>query len=304
MNFNEFAMLIRDHLAQKYQVSEMNIRIQWNSEIKIRIILEEGDRLTVSLNKMYQSYLEGKSLNIIKKEAEAIIDKAYHHYKIVKYSLLDYNNVKSRLILRIRNSRQNKRNTNDFVHRSMEDLLITYHMILEEGNGEILISAINNHMLQRYGIAEEQLYQDTVKNCQEKYPAVLYNMIERKEYSLSDHNTDIQYEHMRFSPIFALSIEGGIYGSIAMLYPGILQKIAELLCHSFFILPSSIHELVIIPDTGEEDIKELKNMVEQVNEELVRDDEWLSDQVYYYHMGKQAFGMAVALREDGSESNI
>ena len=70
-----------------------------------------------------------------------------------------------------------------------------------------------------------------------------------------------------------------------ILYPDILKDIREKLGDDFYVLPSSVHELLIKPKTVEElSPKELEQIVREVNREVVRECEFLSDHVYEYHV--------------------
>ncbi len=67
-----------------------------------------------------------------------------------------------------------------------------------------------------------------------------------------------------------------------MLYPGLLESISEKLDHDLFLLPSSIHEMILLPAANRSYSKELADMVAQINRTELAADEVLSDQVYYY----------------------
>ena len=82
--------------------------------------------------------------------------------------------------------------------------------------------------------------------------------------------------------MFVLTNMKKVKGSSGMLRTGLLQEFAEKKNSSFFILPSSVHELLLIPDDGRISAGELRVMVHDINREIVRKDEWLSDEVYYF----------------------
>ena len=65
-----------------------------------------------------------------------------------------------------------------------------------------------------------------------------------------------------------------------MLYPGVLEKLAAQ--ENVYILPSSVHEVLLLADRGGERADELKNMIAEVNSTQVPPEEVLSDSLYYY----------------------
>ena len=72
------------------------------------------------------------------------------------------------------------------------------------------------------------------------------------------------------------------FGAACMLYENIFTFISRDLSQDFFILPSSIHEVILLPDTGEFSADTLREMVTEINREHVMPFEVLSDNVYHY----------------------
>ena len=72
------------------------------------------------------------------------------------------------------------------------------------------------------------------------------------------------------------------FGAAALLYPHLLSHISKIFRKNFYVLPSSVHECILVPDQGQYSRMELTRMVREVNQTQVEDDEILSDQVYYY----------------------
>ena len=88
--------------------------------------------------------------------------------------------------------------------------------------------------------------------------------------------------------MYILTNEEKYYGAAVILYPHVLSHISRLLHSNFFVLPSSIHECILVPDSGQFTKKELETMVREVNETQVEDEEVLSQNVYYYDSKKEA----------------
>lgn len=90
-----------------------------------------------------------------------------------------------------------------------------------------------------------------------------------------------------------LTNERGINGAAVILYPGCLKEIGEITGLDLYILPSSIHELLVIPDDGNVYTHELKHMIHEVNESCVVEEEVLSDQLYHYSTEKNIIEICV-----------
>ena len=87
---------------------------------------------------------------------------------------------------------------------------------------------------------------------------------------------------LREMPLQVLSNAKRTHGAICMLYPDLLDGLAGKGQRNFYILPSSIHEVILLTDTGAESAGELKKMVTEVNRTQVAPEEVLSDSLYYY----------------------
>ena len=84
--------------------------------------------------------------------------------------------------------------------------------------------------------------------------------------------------------IYMLTNEKKAMGASVILYPGVLESMAEGFQSDIYVLPSSIHEVMIVADIGQS-ASELKKTVLRVNGSFVDRDEYLSESVYLYQRG-------------------
>ena len=185
-----------------------------------------------------------------------------------------------------------------FRSKDIEDLAVVYRFLvgdnLEQPIGSVLVT---NKMLEKYGITPEQLHEDAVKFAPEIRPLVIEGMMEvlRKQMGV-DKFADIGFnippeqEYM-----FVASVEGSFHGAGVLAYQDFMDKASERVkaagepSGDFFILPSSIHEIIIIPDNGLFDLSRLESFVREVNATSVDISEQLSDNVYHYDSKDKIF---------------
>ncbi len=84
------------------------------------------------------------------------------------------------------------------------------------------------------------------------------------------------------APMYVLSNRYRLNGSICILYPDVLKEFAGCIGSDFYILPSSVHEVLLLPAAGDHSRDELAGMVQTVNQGQLSGAEILSDHVYYY----------------------
>ena len=89
--------------------------------------------------------------------------------------------------------------------------------------------------------------------------------------------------------IHILSNKQGVYGATSLVYPGMTEVLAGEVGGSYYVLPSSIHEVLIVPAYEDNDRDMLDPMITQINEEHVKVEEVLSDRAYFYDAVKKQF---------------
>lgn len=154
---------------------------------------------------------------------------------------------------------------------------------------------IHNSHCKMWNVDAGQLYEDARANT----PLLLGAELKSMEEVISDlvkqsEFTDSQQleEDVRDVPMHVLSNKTKIHGAACILYENVVKDFADYLNRDIFILPSSVHEVILVPSQGAQKAQNLVEMVREVNETQVEEEEILSDSVYYFS------------REDGLMSRI
>ena len=207
--------------------------------------------------------------------------------------------MKDKLAIEIVSSERNKNTLAGVPHKDIEDMAVVYRFVIGDtgsGSGSILVT---NQMLENYGITAEQLHEDALKNAPEIRPLVIEGMGEvlAKQMGVEDLemlglNIPPEQEQM-----FVASVEGNVHGAGVLAYQNFMDQAADRVGGSFFILPSSIHEVLIIPDNGKFDTTSLENMVREVNATTVDPTDQLTDSVYHYDAEAKIFELAEKFEE-------
>ena len=135
------------------------------------------------------------------------------------------------------------------------------------------------------------MYQLAKVNTPELFPAKIQTLgqvllqICKAQFgnSLSpDMIEELSEEEGTDSSFYVLSNEDGVTGAGCILYEGCLRKFAEQHHSDLIILPSSIHEVLLVCDRGEMNYQELNEMVRCINKENVPMEDVFSDRIYRY----------------------
>lgn len=275
--------------------------------------LEKGKNIapTVYLNDFCDQYENGEAFGkIINKIVHFMENNRVANNLDVEF-FMDYESVRKKLVLRLIHREKNKELLEQVPFLKFKDLAIVCHcvMITEEiGTGSILI---HKHHLESWGIVEDTLFQDAFENSPkmepysilkmsdmmknilkdsikeqvdeicEEYPQDKEALVERTLESMAK---EIEEKHI---PMYVLTNANRYYGAACLVYPDMLEKIGNMLQEDFYVLPSSVHEVIFVGRTKCVDSFILNEMVEEVNQTQVDKEEWLSDHVYLYQRKNQ-----------------
>ncbi len=314
MNYDDFKEYVKenilDALPDNFQEFEVSIRkTMKNNGLELDGLCIHGhDNIApvIYLNGYYESYNDGASLEKIMNEISDVYKTSVEHRSIpgdIAQSLSDFEAVKENIFSRVVNTKNNHDLLEGRPHTEFEDLSVTYHILISKDSSGIASAPITNDMATTYGVTAEELDKIAKDNMARNNPMVfesMYNIM--KDMFLPDMmsggaNREEAEEMFRdmFPPddgkMYVLSNESKVNGAIWMTSTEALDQVAEKLGGDFFILPSSIHECIIVPDEGF-DKKELQNMVMDVNSTQVRPEGRLSDNVYSYDSKEHKLSLA------------
>ena len=212
----------------------------------------------------------------------------------------DYGKAKEHLFIRVSNADKNQETLSNVPHTRVEDLAITYHISLGFEKNGISSAIVDNEMMRAFGVSKDELHQDAIENSPKLLPVkveplwrVMKNMVEELQAAdVTEEDNDLLQDEA--IPFTIVTNEQKINGASAIFYPGVMDQIGRLLKGNYFILPSSIHEMLILPDNGMITSSELKSWVVEANCCTVLPEEKLADEVYHYDYVEKIFEKASA----------
>lgn len=237
---------------------------------------------TIYLEEYFEAFRKGFSMEKVVYEVlkmyREVVEKGVRDFSFLR----NYQRIQEYIAYKLINYKENQELLEQVPHIRMLDLAVVFYVYLkgERQNAGMLIHT--SHM-KIWNINEEQLYRDAKKNTEKLFPWVLIPMSEVVAEMLGEEEIQdefpmpIQEEFM-----YILTNRERNQGAACMLYEGVLRKIAEIFGENYYILPSSIHELILIPESRCPKETELEGMICEVNETQVEEEEILAWRAYYY----------------------
>ena len=291
LSFQEFCDTvqtgIRDYLPDTFRDAEIrtaDFRKLNENYVGMTVRREEQAVVpNINLNQQYEQYMvNGEELDQVFRR---IAEQVQLHPELETDWLRDYEKVKDRLFIRVSNEKENEEFLSNVPHQTVDGLAVTYHVAIDGIHGVNASTAVTNDMLEMYGVSKSQLHQDALDNAREMLPARYTSMAAMMMGIASDMgmDTDMMQESPPGMPmLMVLTNDTGAYGAAALFYPNKLDEISSGMRSDFFVLPSSVHEVLILPDDGRTDYRDLQMMVQTINASEVAPADRLSDHVYHY----------------------
>ena len=309
MNYNEFCIWVENRLKEQY---EDGVRIEIQSVCKnngvrqkVLFIIREDCNITptIYLSEFYTMYEDGMDPEEVLKRLLTVYEANKAESSLDFSFFSDFSQVKDRIAYKLINREKNEALLKEIPWIPLLDLAVVFYYILPEHfftSGTILIR--KSHC-EEWDVDEKQLFSIAAENTPKLCPPLLLDMkamLETLECMAGGETEDtaekllenlwrpVCLESLDLSErksgerMFVLTNEMRNLGAVAAIYDGVLKNLSEKFQSDLYILPSSIHECIILPAEEKESKEELEALVYRVNHSQVAAEERLSNQVYRY----------------------
>ena len=243
----------------------------------------------------YEAYQKGSSVNEIVREIRSCYEAGKPGREVDLSFLTDAGALRRNTVCRLINHEYNKELLEQVPHRIFLNLAVVYYYILEDpeiGNGSILLRSDQLGML---GISAQELDLCARRNTRKRCPvsfgtlkSVMDEMLGKTEPAEGEKGEektilwDGEGKNRQEVPLYILTNKERFYGAYWMSDPDVQRMIAERIGGAYYVLPSSVHECMIVPEYIAWDCASLAEMVAEINRECVPKEEVLADSIYYY----------------------
>lgn len=274
MTFNEFKAAVVKELKDRYpdaQITEQKV-VKTNDEMKDGlVVMKPGTNIspTVYLADLYEA---GMSVE----KVISAIEKNFVEDSFDVSSFTDWNRVQGNIVYKLINGNANKELLSDVPFKKVDgtDLVLVF-MVLVKVNGQNGTILIHNSHLEGWGVTVEDLYVLAEKNTPALFPAQIEGM--------PNFIASITGAPVDDNPLTIVTNEDRTNGACVILYKDVLKKIAvEKGVDKLYVIPSSVHECLVLPATEAFKKDYLDGIVREVNETTLAPNEVLGNCVYTY----------------------
>ncbi len=305
MEYEEFLQSVKENLEHRLGPSyTVTLRaIPKNNGIILDglSICQKGEKVspTIYLNDFYHEIKQGQTL-------EEICTSIYRLYLsnpglpyLDSQILSSYEEIKDHIVYKLINTKANSILLSHLPHVSFHDMSMVCYLLMEQRSKGYVTALIHKDHLKTWEISQEELFSKAFSNTPRLLPPAIRPMSdvlkqlaqealgeEYSEETLDSLLEAAEENRLEQSPVFpilyVLSNPAGVNGAACMAYPNVIKDFAAHLEQDIIILPSSIHEVLLVADSGNYDYEELSRLVTEINQTEVSKEDQLSNQIYRY----------------------
>ena len=294
MTYQEFVNDVEKKMIEKTAVIKAQVKIiqmvKANDRVKDGLLIVENERdpsPTIYLDDLYEWYQEGVSLEEITDRILQIHD-SNKNMPIPSFpDFCSFEKAEHSITCKLFNTKVNEKYLEDAATIEFYDLSVVFYCTAVVGREKhVYSSKVTEEMLEQWGKTTQDLFPLAMSNTAgmlgvylKEVKEVFLEMVDLQEEK--DILQDALEDDDR-SPMYLLSNEPRRYGAVNMLQYELLQDLSEELEDDLYIIPSSIHEVLLVPVHSRLSREEADAMVQDVNRNVLGTEDILSDHVYLY----------------------
>ncbi len=291
MNYDEFVRTMKEvveQLVRKDMRVEIRTTLKNNGKELVGLSITDSEiNITpaIYLEDFYEMYQNGDSIEKLGTIIGDIYKKVKCNQSIDVQQYSDYSQMKDKVLCKLINMGKNKKLLEEIPHIKYLDLAIVFYILLDSNNNGLTTMLVRNFQIVDWKINKEELFQKAIENGKRLVPAEFCEM--KDVIGELINQVTLEEEEQCLIPMYVLSNSMRNLGAASILYDNLLKEIGEKIDENYFILPSSIHEWIVMGESKAPTIQELTEMIQEINATQVADEEVLSDHPYYYDRIKE-----------------
>ena len=291
MSYTEFRELILEALQG---IIPKNITVKLvsaeklNSYVRHGIMFERAElnySPTIYLEPFYSSFQKGCSIEKLAEELYCCYREETGQVPDCIQMLQQYEAAKAYIFCKLIHIEENRRLLAETPHRIYLDFAIVPYF---EVNGEQLYKGsvlLKNTYLSYWKVSEEELLDYAIEHTKKVKGVLLRPMTEVLDSFLSEE--DVEFAKHAGHEMYVLTNTEKFLGAMQIYFPDVLEMVSRRLKGDYYLLPSSVHEWIVIPAAQVLERELLFTMVREVNETEVLEEEVLSNNIYLYSASSQ-----------------
>ena len=288
--YQQFEDLLLERMKELNPDDEVVMQnVKKNNGIELRglCVRKSGESIspTIYVQNYFSEDTSEDGIDVIAKKIQKVIESSQNERKQFEGvdKFLDFGEVADKIFFTVVNRDKNEELLKEIPHRELLDLAVVYKIHVNMIEGSTGSIQIKNEFLKMWGVQEETLYQLAMKNTEKLFGTCLRGMNELLVEMCKGKVPDYLLPALEEDNLMYVSTnDEKCYGAGAIfLNKGFREEVHDKI-GDFIIIPSSVHETILLPYDESMESSEIRKMISQVNEEQLDATEVLSENVYFY----------------------
>ena len=253
----------------------------------IRMSIEGNNMMpTLYLEDFFEAYAEGISIEEIANTIIEVCTNAFKNPPPIYDFSFEYDEIKDKLIVELIDGDMNQERLSDLVYKEIKcGLVMVPYVTIRDLPIGAMRTAVTKDMVQKYNYDVDELMDTAFVNTIDNFKPVFMESNFETDFDIdikTANPMEDTFKIDRDGMLYLLTNSEGLYGATVFFYPGVAEKIGQILGKDYYVLPSSVHEMMIVPKVIGVSPKGLKLLVKDANHTVVDRRDLLSDKVFYY----------------------
>ena len=214
------------------------------------VIMEKGKDIapTIYLDSFYELYTNGENIKSIIRQIEIVYEQNKNNVTFDVNILKHFDTIKDKIVYKVVNYRSNEKLLEQVPHKRILDLAVVFYCLLDNEYGRSATALIYNNNLKNWNVTIDDVYKAALKNT----PDLLHSKISSMAALFEKCGVNVDGEEVDLkdyvpSDMYVLTNESKLNGAACILYENVLYDFAQKLGADLYILPSSVHEVILLP---------------------------------------------------------
>lgn len=284
MNYQQFVCAVEKRVKQQMtggMTACIRSATKNNGKKRIGIMIsEEGSNIspTIYLEEYFEQFQKHKSIDAVVKNILRLYEEVRVEHTWEMSMLQNFSKTRQKIVYKLIGEEENKELLETIPHVRYLDLAIVFYILLDISEFGTAVVLITNDIMKRWNIEKEMLYSIAHQNTKKLLPAEFQTMRSVMAELLGKESVAEEGE----DSMYILTNDLRSFGAACILYDEVLEHIGKQLGENYYVLPSSVHEVIIVPESKSPNRVELEEMIEEINDTQVEEEEILSYRAYYF----------------------
>lgn len=325
MTYDEFVRYVREYIEDILGDSQCMVKIHKvlkNNDVELDALMvmtkDSNVSPTIYLNSYYEEYKNGGNIDEIVTEIYSLYSE---HSKKINFNVdvfMDYEKVKNRIVYKLINTKNNEKLLKGVPNVPFMDLSLVFYCLLDDEYIGSATALIHNDHMEMWGVTVKELLsvaktntpkllEYELRDMNEVIKDMLVHDLKEKIFENDDRydkNCELPQPEMiaegllndindarNALSMYVLTNKQRSNGAVCMIYDKVLEEFAKKQGKDIYILPSSVHEVILVPAVEGINPKDLSDMVKEVNSSELDDIDVLSDHIYKYDIKDKSIKM-------------